>query len=116
MSEQDCISFRQTLFKGLERIEYNATDGFTGHAWTVDKDQEAATQALGRNPWALRQHHREINRTLKGDVLRKEIDLLDLCEKVGLDYHQKQIPSNCYTKGKNSRAELVFQGVVRLNS
>ncbi|XP_076808751.1 inositol hexakisphosphate kinase 3-like [Clavelina lepadiformis] len=67
--------FEQTLFKGLERVNYVTSNGFTSHAWTVDKDQEAVTEAVGHNPWALRQHYREINRTLKGDSLRKEIDL-----------------------------------------
>ena len=98
----------QTLFKGLERVEYNATDGFTGHAWTVDKDQEAATEAMGKNPWALRQHKREINRTLKGDFLRKEVDMLELCEEIGLGNHKNSISSEPYTKGMKSYFELRF--------
>uniref|UniRef100_H2ZQ04 Kinase n=1 Tax=Ciona savignyi TaxID=51511 RepID=H2ZQ04_CIOSA len=65
----------KTLFKGLGRTEYSRNEGFTSHPWTVDKDQEAVTEALGRNPWSLRQHKREINRTLKGDTLRKEVDI-----------------------------------------
>nr|XP_002123506.1 inositol hexakisphosphate kinase 1 [Ciona intestinalis] len=63
------------LFKGLGRTEYSSNDGFTDHPWTVDKDQDAVTEAFGQNPWSLRQHRREINRTLKGDTLRKEVDL-----------------------------------------
>ena len=64
-----------TVFKGLDRLHYRDSSGFTSHPWTVDKDQEAVTEARGKNPWSLRQHWREINRTLKGDLLRKEIDL-----------------------------------------
>ena len=90
---------RQTLFKGLERVEYNDTDGFTGHAWTVDKDQEAATVAVGKNPWALRQHQREINRTLQGDTLRKEVDMLQLCEEIGVKSHGNHINNEQITKG-----------------
>jgi len=90
---------RQTLFKGLERVKYNTTDGFTGHAWTVDKDQEAATEALGKNPWSLRQHQREINSTLNGEILRKEVDMLELCEEIGLRNPKTSISKEPYTKG-----------------
>lgn len=71
-------------------MQYDATNGFTRHPWTIDKDQEAVTEAVGKNPWSLRQHRREINRTLKGDILRKEVDLQMLWEATSSDRVQKQ--------------------------
>lgn len=70
-------------FKGLDRVQYNTTDGFTEHVYTVDKDKEAPTEALGKNPWAVRQHQREIVKTLNGDILRKEVNIEELCRKMG---------------------------------
>ena len=54
---------------------HECNSGFNNHPWTVDKDQEAVTEALGKNPWSLRQHHREINRMLGGEHIRAKVDL-----------------------------------------
>ena len=100
--------YRQTLFKGLERIHYNSTDGFTGHPFTIDKDQEAATEARGKNPWALRQHKREIRKTLDGDILREEVNLMELCKEIGLSSYENQIHDNRYLKGLHFNSFISF--------
>ena len=73
--------YRRVLFQGLERFKYANFSGFTSHTYTVDKDQEAVTSWTGHNPWAIRQHRREINRTIHGESLRAEVDLQHLLQE-----------------------------------
>jgi len=86
-------SYQKVLFKGLERLQYKEDNGFTSHPWTVDKDQEALTEAVGKNPWSLRQHRREVNRMLKGEHIRAQVDLKDLL----LDFERMENSNeNCF--------------------
>ncbi|XP_039265305.2 inositol hexakisphosphate kinase 1-like [Styela clava] len=70
-------AYDKVLFKGLERFEYSSSHGFTSHPWTVDKDIEAVTESVGANPWAIRQHKREINRMLSLDESGTDTKSLD---------------------------------------
>lgn len=100
-------AYEKTLFKGLERFKYKMSSGFTGHPWTIDKDAEAITEFVGANPWAVRQHRREINLILSRSNVKSRTIL-----QTPIDAEGNTVPTmerDSCAPGKHIRGYLMLE-------